>query len=72
MTTTTLIQVQVNDKPVEVPAGQSLNALLIQLDMPLQATAVALNEDIVARNEWETTVLSTGDRIALFQAIAGG
>lgn len=72
MTTATLIQIRVNDKPVEVPEGQSLNALLIQLDMPLQATAVALNEDILARNEWETTVLSTGDRIALFQAIAGG
>ncbi|PSU32859.1 sulfur carrier protein ThiS [Photobacterium lutimaris] len=72
MTTATLIQVRVNDKPVEVPEGQSLNALLIQLDMPLQATAVAINEDIVARSEWDTTILSTGDRIALFQAIAGG
>ncbi|MCQ1060683.1 sulfur carrier protein ThiS [Photobacterium sp. DNB23_23_1] len=72
MTTATLIQVRVNDKPVEVPEGQSLGALLIQLEMPLQATAVALNEDIVARSEWDVTVLSTGDRIALFQAIAGG
>ena len=72
MTTATLIQVRVNDKPVEVPEGQSLSALLTQLEMPLQATAVALNEDIVARSEWETTILSAGDRIALFQAIAGG
>ncbi|MBC7001203.1 sulfur carrier protein ThiS [Photobacterium sp. BZF1] len=72
MTTATLIQIRVNDKPVEVPEGQSLSALLTQLEMPLQATAVALNEDIVARSEWETTVLNTGDRIALFQAIAGG
>jgi sulfur carrier protein len=40
--------------------------------MPLQATAVALNDDIVARSEWDNTLLNTGDRIALFQAIAGG
>ena len=72
MTTATLIQVRVNDKPLDVPAGQSLGALLVNLDMPLQSTAVALNEDIVARSEWETTWLSAGDRIALFQAIAGG
>ncbi|GAL05603.1 hypothetical protein JCM19237_4676 [Photobacterium aphoticum] len=43
-----------------------------QLAMPLQATAVAVNEEIVSRPSWETTVLSDGDRIALFQAIAGG
>ncbi|WP_299019854.1 sulfur carrier protein ThiS [uncultured Photobacterium sp.] len=70
--TTTVIQVQVNDKPVECPQGQSLIALLTTLDMPLQATAVALNDDIVARSEWDSTQMKTGDRIAIFQAIAGG
>ncbi|UXI01252.1 sulfur carrier protein ThiS [Photobacterium sp. TY1-4] len=72
MTTTTAIQVRVNDKPVNCPAGHTLAALLIALEMPLQATAVALNDDIVARSDWDTTRLSQGDRIALFQAIAGG
>ncbi|MCW8331137.1 sulfur carrier protein ThiS [Photobacterium sp. SDRW27] len=67
-----VIQVQVNEKPVECSEGQSLTALLTMLDMPLQATAVALNDDIVARSEWDSTLLSSGDRIALFQAIAGG
>ena len=70
--TTPVIQVQVNDKPVECPQGQSLTALLASLEMPQQATAVALNDDIVARSQWDDTILNTGDRIALFQAIAGG
>lgn len=70
--TTSVIQVQVNDKPVECPEGQNLTALLISLEMPLQAMAVALNDDIVARSQWDDTILNTGDRIALFQAIAGG
>lgn len=70
--TTSVIQVQVNDKLVRCLEGQSLTALLTTLDMPLQATAVALNDDIVARSEWDNTLLNTGDRIALFQAIAGG
>ncbi|MGF1680817.1 sulfur carrier protein ThiS [Photobacterium minamisatsumaniensis] len=72
MTTTIMNQLLVNDKPVDVAEGTTLVALLNQLDMPLQATAVALNDDIVARTEWETTQLNAGDRIALFQAIAGG
>lgn len=70
--TPSVIQVQVNDKPVECPQWHSLTALLKTLDMPLQATAVALNDDIVTRSEWDSTQLKTGDRIALFQAIAGG
>ncbi|KLV05801.1 sulfur carrier protein ThiS [Photobacterium ganghwense] len=73
MTTTTAIQIRVNDKPVEIPADDTtLSALLTQLAMPLDATAVALNDEIVARSAWDATVLSAGDRIALFQAIAGG
>ncbi|GHA43134.1 sulfur carrier protein ThiS [Photobacterium aphoticum] len=66
------IALMVNDKAMDVPPGISLHALLEQLAMPLQATAVAVNEEIVSRPSWETTVLSDGDRIALFQAIAGG
>jgi len=66
------IQIWVNDKPVDCSSEQSLTALLTTLEMPLQATAVALNDEIVARSEWDSTQLSAGDRIALFQAIAGG
>ncbi|MGF1693299.1 sulfur carrier protein ThiS [Photobacterium kagoshimensis] len=68
----TEIQVSVNDKPMTCPSALSLSALLVLLDMPLQATAVAVNEDIVPRHQWDSTLLSSGDRIALFQAIAGG
>ncbi len=70
--TDVMIQVLVNDKPVECSLDLNLEALLTELDMPLQATAVALNDDIVARSQWGSTILNAGDRIALFQAIAGG
>lgn len=66
------IPIWVNDKPVDCSSEQSLTALLTTLEMPLQATALALNNEIVARSEWDSTQLSAGDRIALFQAIAGG
>ncbi|MGR5129598.1 sulfur carrier protein ThiS [Photobacterium swingsii] len=66
------IQISVNDKPMFCSSMLNLSALLIQLEMPLQATAVAVNDDIVPRHQWDSTLLNTGDRIALFQAIAGG
>ncbi|GAB6263496.1 sulfur carrier protein ThiS [Photobacterium sp. R1] len=68
----TMINVQVNDKTMQLAAETSLRALLEQLAMPLDATAVALNQSIVSRDCWGDTVLSDGDAIALFQAIAGG
>ncbi|MGR5080453.1 sulfur carrier protein ThiS [Photobacterium swingsii] len=68
----TEIQVSVNDKPMTCPPAMTLSTLLMQLDMPLKATAVAINDDIVPRHQWDSTLLSGGDRIALFQAIAGG
>lgn len=70
--TDVMIQVLVNEKPVECSLDLNLEALLTELEMPLQATAVALNDDIVARSQWGSTILNAGDRIALFQAIAGG
>ncbi len=70
--TDVMTQVLVNEKPVECSVGLDLEALLAELQMPLQATAVALNDDIVPRSQWASTILSTDDRIALFQAIAGG
>ncbi|WP_189337813.1 sulfur carrier protein ThiS [Photobacterium sanguinicancri] len=66
------IQISVNDKPMSCPSELSLSALLVQLEMPLQATAVAVNDDIVPRHHWDSILLNSGDRIALFQAIAGG
>ncbi|MGF1785456.1 sulfur carrier protein ThiS [Photobacterium swingsii] len=66
------MQISVNDKPMSCSPMLNLSALLIQLEMPLQATAVAVNDDIVPRHQWDSTLLSSGDRIALFQAIAGG
>jgi len=70
--TDVMIQVLVNEKPVECSLDLNLEALLTELEMPLQATAVALNDDIVVRSQWGSTILNVGDRIALFQAIAGG
>ncbi|MGF1727467.1 sulfur carrier protein ThiS [Photobacterium nomapromontoriensis] len=66
------ISIWVNDQQIDISDGQALTVLLHQLEMPLPATAVAMNDRIIPRSEWESTRLTAGDRIALFQAIAGG
>ncbi|WP_052730061.1 sulfur carrier protein ThiS [Photobacterium halotolerans] len=68
----TTITVLVNDKTMQLAAQSSLQQLLEQLAMPLDATAVALNQAILGREFWAGQRLNDGDEIALFQAIAGG
>ncbi|MBD8514776.1 sulfur carrier protein ThiS [Photobacterium sp. WH77] len=68
----TTITVLVNDKAMQLAAQSSLQQLLEQLAMPLDATAVALNQAILGREFWADQRLNDGDEIALFQAIAGG
>lgn len=37
-----------------------------------QGVAVAINNAVVPKSEWENTVLAHGDSIDVFEAIAGG
>ncbi|WP_318496282.1 sulfur carrier protein ThiS [Photobacterium leiognathi] len=68
----TMITIWLNDEPMSCEAEQTVNQFVKQLDLPIQGTAIAINQRIVAASERSTTVIADGDQIALFQAIAGG
>lgn len=46
--------------------------LLSQLNQLKPGVALALNEQILPRERWEEQLVQDGDRILLFQVIAGG
>nr|WP_086938347.1 sulfur carrier protein ThiS [Thaumasiovibrio occultus] len=68
----THVVIRVNEKPLTLATPATVTSLLIQLAMPEGASAVAVNQTIVARSAWDSYELNEGDDIALFQAIAGG
>ncbi|WP_318366954.1 sulfur carrier protein ThiS [Enterobacter sp.] len=61
-----------NDEPMQCADNLTLSALLTQLNQGQTGTALALNEQIVPRDRWDQHMLQDGDRILLFQVIAGG
>ncbi len=61
-----------NDEPMQCADNLTLSALLTQLNQGQPGTALALNEQIVPRDRWDQHILQDGDRILLFQIIAGG
>ncbi|WP_312747233.1 sulfur carrier protein ThiS [Cedecea neteri] len=66
------MRIQFNDEPLECPAGQTLAALLAQLEQDKAGAALAVNQTIIPRDQWSSYLLREGDTILLFQAIAGG
>jgi thiamine biosynthesis protein ThiS len=52
--------------------GLSVHTLLIQLNQLKPGAALALNQQILPREQWEQHIVQEGDQLLLFQVIAGG
>ncbi|GHD97727.1 MULTISPECIES: sulfur carrier protein ThiS [Pseudocitrobacter] len=66
------MQIHFNDEPMPCAEGLSVTALLTQLEQLKPGVALALNQQILPRERWEHHIVQDGDRILLFQVIAGG
>ncbi|ASO27980.1 MULTISPECIES: sulfur carrier protein ThiS [Vibrio] len=66
------ITIKINQQFHQVSAGTSITDLTKLLSIAITGCVFALNQSVVPRSAWSTTLLSEGDQISLFQAIAGG
>ena len=65
------MKVTVNNREVETTAS---NLLLLsqQLNLPPAGIAVAVNNRIVPRAEWENLTIAQGDSLIIIKAVCGG
>lgn len=66
------MHIQFNDDTIQCAEGLSVAALLAQLEQLKPGVALALNQQILPREQWEQHIVQDGDQILLFQVIAGG
>ncbi len=66
------MQVKVNDRLVDVPAGATVAMLLAQLRLEPARVAVVIGADILPREEYPTRVLVEGDLLELISFVGGG
>ena len=67
------MKILLNDHNLEISETTSLDILLKDLGQDdLRGWAVAINEDVIPRQDFENTFLSEGDRVLLIQATQGG
>lgn len=67
-----MLEIELNGEPFRVQAGQSLDALVRQLGIGNQAVALAVNRQVVPRQQWGERLLAQQDKVDIVRAIGGG
>lgn len=66
------MKVQVNNKEVEVNPSSTLTQVTAQLELPAQGIAIAVNNQMIPRTEWDRFVLMENANIVIIKAACGG
>jgi len=67
-----MLNIELNGEPRQVRAGESLADLVRQLGIGQQAVALAVNRQVVPRQQWNERLLVQQDRVDIVRAIGGG
>jgi sulfur carrier protein len=68
----TMLTIELNGEPYRLPAGQTLDDLVRALGIGNQALALAVNREVVPRQQWGGRPLVQRDRVDIVRAIGGG
>jgi len=66
------VKARINGEERELPDGTTVAALLSQIGAPQSGIAVACNQRVVRRAEFESCVITDGDTLEIIKAVAGG
>lgn len=64
--------ITLNGESTELAAGATVVDAVSSLVAEPTGVAVAVNDDVVPRGSWPTTVLRPGDRVEVLTAVQGG
>lgn len=65
------MKIKVNDKEVETQAT-NLAQLSTELQLAPKGVAIAVNQDMIPRTEWESFSLKENQDIIIIKAVCGG
>lgn len=66
------MKVQVNNKEVEITPTSTITQLTTLLELPKQGIAIAVNNKMIPRTEWDNFSLQESDRLVIIKAACGG
>lgn len=66
------MQIQLNGDTYTLDDQPSIADLIAELDRDTDGLAVAVNDDVVPKTEWDDHILEPGDLVEVIQAVQGG
>ncbi|MCE9548003.1 MAG: sulfur carrier protein ThiS [Planctomycetia bacterium] len=66
------MSIVVNGRPLDVPAGTSVAALLLQLELEPRHVAVEINLELVPRTQHADRFLAAADQVEVVTLVGGG
>ena len=66
------MQVTVNGRNEELPAGSSVDALVERLGLGKARLAIELNKRIVEHGRWDEALLEEADNVEIVEFVGGG
>lgn len=67
------MKVSINSKEYELPDNSTIDQALKSIDFSdVNGTAVAINGEVVSRDQWDTKIIEKNDKILVIRATQGG
>lgn len=67
------MNISINNRPVELPSTvESISDLAVWKGLSNTAAAIARNDEIIRREQWDMVRIAEGDRILIIAAAFGG
>ena len=66
------MEIELNGAPHPIADNVNVQDLIASLDLVNKSLAVAINREVVPRQQWPQRVLQPSDRVDIVRAIGGG
>ena len=67
-----MVTVLVNENPIEVEENATLSQLLQKVNASVEGIAIAINDEIIAKNTWKSKAIKDNDNVLIIKATQGG
>ncbi len=67
-----MVTVLVNENPIEVEENATLSQLLQKVNTSVEGIAIAINDEIIAKNTWKSKAIKNNDNVLIIKATQGG
>ncbi|MGB1268833.1 MAG: sulfur carrier protein ThiS [Flavobacteriaceae bacterium] len=67
-----MVSINVNNLTKKIAKGTTLNLLLRNINQKENGIAVAVNNQIITKSDWASTLLIENDEVLIIQATQGG